>query len=77
MPSIHLFSLQVLFDRYGCLRKYSTAEEILQDFYQVRLEMYQRRKEYLEGMLKAESARLTNQARFVLEKIQGKIKFGQ
>ena len=43
----------------------------------MRLEMYQKRKDYLEGMLKAESAKLTNQARFVLEKIEGKIKFGE
>ena len=69
--------MQVLFDRYGCLRKYSSAEQILTEFYSVRLEMYVKRKAYLIGMLTAESAKLTNQARFVLEKIQAKIKFGE
>mgnify|MGYP005985027579 FL=1 len=30
--------------------------------------MYQKRKDYLEGMLEAEAAKLSNQARFIMEK---------
>lgn len=30
--------------------------------------MYQKRKDFLEGMLKAEAAKLSNQARFIKEK---------
>ncbi|XP_013929424.1 PREDICTED: DNA topoisomerase 2-alpha [Thamnophis sirtalis] len=66
-------SNMVLFDHVGCLKKYETAEEILDEFYQVRLRYYGLRKEWLTGMLGAESAKLNNQARFILEKIEGKI----
>ena len=50
--------------------------EILQEFYDVRLDLYRKRKEWLEGQLEAESARLDNQARFIVEKIEGKITIG-
>lgn len=63
----------VLFDHAGCLKRYASAQEILQDFYALRLEWYDKRKAYLEGMLSAEARRLENQARFVMEKIDGKI----
>lgn len=35
----------------------------MQDFYNIRLEFYGKRKDYLEGILGAEAAKLTNQAR--------------
>ncbi|XP_068930320.1 DNA topoisomerase 2-alpha isoform X2 [Petaurus breviceps papuanus] len=63
----------VLFDHVGCLKKYDTALDILKDFFDLRLKYYGLRKEWLTGMLGAESARLNNQARFILEKIEGKI----
>ncbi|KAH0626856.1 hypothetical protein JD844_002113 [Phrynosoma platyrhinos] len=63
----------VLFDHVGCLKKYETAEDILREFYELRLRYYSLRKDWLVGMLGAESAKLNNQARFILEKIEGKI----
>jgi DNA topoisomerase-2 len=39
-----------------------------------RLEYYGKRKKYLEGMIGAEAARLSNQARFILEKCDGTVK---
>ena len=39
----------------------------------MRMELYHSRKAYLEGILQAESSRLNNQARFIMEKIEGKI----
>lgn len=45
--------------------------QILKGFYKLRLEMYHKRKDYLEGILKAESAKLSNQGRFILEKCDG------
>ncbi|KAI4533552.1 DNA topoisomerase 2-alpha isoform X1 [Ovis canadensis] len=63
----------VLFDHVGCLKKYDTALDILRDFFELRLKYYGLRKEWLLGMLGAESAKLNNQARFILEKIDGKI----
>lgn len=34
----------VCFDSFGKIKKYSTPEQILEDFYDVRLEYYQKRK---------------------------------
>jgi DNA topoisomerase-2 len=69
--------LKVLFDHNGCIRKFSKVEEILREFFEVRMEFYEKRKRYLEGMLTAESSKLDNIARFILEKIEGKIVIGK
>ncbi|KAM4622820.1 DNA topoisomerase 2-alpha [Discoglossus pictus] len=63
----------VLFDHVGCLRKYETVLDILREFYELRLRYYGLRKDWLVGMLTAEASKLSNQARFILEKIEGKI----
>ncbi|XP_077108524.1 DNA topoisomerase 2-alpha [Ranitomeya variabilis] len=63
----------VLFDHTGCLRKYESTLDILREFYDLRLYYYGLRKEWLLGMLTAEASKLSNQARFILEKIEGKI----
>ncbi|PWY98256.1 putative DNA topoisomerase II [Testicularia cyperi] len=55
----------VLFDHEGKIKKYSTPEEILEDFYVLRLSYYQKRKEKLVDNLKLAYDRLSNQARFV------------
>ena len=68
---------QVLFDSNGCLKKYFGVLEILQEFYEVRLDLYRQRKEWLVGQLTAESSKLSSQARFIVEKIEGKIVIGQ
>ena len=73
----HTHVQQVLFDHNGCLKKYSGVTEILQEFYEVRLDIYRKRKEWLEGQLEAESAKLDNQARFIMEKIEGKVVIGE
>lgn len=61
----------VLFDSKGCIKRYSNIDEILKEFYEVRLDFYHRRKDYMEGMLAAESLKLDNIARFICEKIDG------
>lgn len=61
----------VLFDHVGSLKKYESVQEILKDFFELRMKYYVLRKDWLSGMLGAESAKLSNQARFILEKIQG------
>ncbi|OQR77521.1 DNA topoisomerase 2-alpha-like, partial [Tropilaelaps mercedesae] len=53
----------VLFDADGCIRFYDTPEQILEEFYTVRLKGYVKRKEYLIGLLTAEASKLTNQVR--------------
>lgn len=61
----------VLFNQDGCIKRYENALGILREFYSVRLTYYQKRKDFLEGMLSAEALRLNNIARFIMEKIDG------
>lgn len=65
--------MQCAFDENLCLQKYDSVLQILKGFYKVRLETYHKRKEYLEGILQAEASKLSNQARFILEKCDGTI----
>lgn len=56
------------FDHVNCLRKYDNTTMILKEFYTLRMEYYEKRKVYLEGMMQAEADKLSNQARFIMEK---------
>ena len=64
----------VLYDSYGCLRRYDTPMDIMKEFFGLRLKMYEKRKKYMEGALGAEACKLSNQARFILEKCDGTLK---
>lgn len=57
-----------VFDKDNCLRRFDRTTEILKEFYIHRLEYYVKRKDYLVGMLTAETDRLSDQARFIQEK---------
>lgn len=72
-----LLCSQVLFDHMGCLKRYDSVQDILREFFELRLHYYKLRKDWLLGSLGAEAAKLSNQARFVLEKIEGKISIGE
>lgn len=74
---IILIPMQVLFDHVGSLKKYESVQDILKDFFELRMKYYVLRKDWLLGMLGAESAKLSNQARFILEKIQGTLVIGE
>ncbi|OAV87385.1 hypothetical protein PTTG_29452 [Puccinia triticina 1-1 BBBD Race 1] len=63
----------VCFDPLGKIKKYATPEQILDDFFDVRLACYQKRKEYLVNDLTLTYERLSNQARFVLMIIEKKL----
>ncbi|XP_022654783.1 DNA topoisomerase 2-like isoform X2 [Varroa destructor] len=63
----------VLFDSNGCIRFYQKPEEILEEFFNVRLQGYVKRRDYLIGLLTAEADKLSNQARFILEKCDGRL----
>ncbi|XP_077062065.1 DNA topoisomerase 2-alpha [Siphateles boraxobius] len=71
LQSLLTCNSMVLFDHVGSLKKYESVQDILKDFFELRMKYYVLRKDWLLGMLGAESARLSNQARFILEKIQG------
>lgn len=60
----------------GCLKRYDSVQDILREFFELRLHYYKLRKDWLVGSLGAEASKLSNQARFVLEKIEGKISIG-
>jgi len=63
----------VLFDHNGILRRYRTPEEICEEFFDVRLKMYVKRKEYMVGTLQSQCSKLDNIARFIKEKIENVI----
>ncbi|XP_058818092.1 DNA topoisomerase 2 [Topomyia yanbarensis] len=56
------------FDDKNYLKRYDHANDIFHEYYKIRLAYYGKRKAYLEGMLQAEADRLTDQARFIVEK---------
>lgn len=58
-------SNMVCFDLNGKIKKYSSPEEIIADFYPKRLEFYGLRKQHLADELNRQFERLSNQARFV------------
>jgi len=64
----------VLYDSYGCMKRYDTPMDVMKEFFELRLKMYEKRKKYLEGALGAEACKLSNQARFILEKCDGTLK---
>ncbi|KAJ2722639.1 DNA topoisomerase 2 [Coemansia sp. Benny D115] len=63
----------VCFDREGRLRRYASPEEILEDFYPLRLRYYQLRKENMAEKLGRELQMVDNRVRFVMEIIQKKL----
>ncbi|KDE07461.1 hypothetical protein, variant [Microbotryum lychnidis-dioicae p1A1 Lamole] len=58
-------SNMVMFDSQGKIKKYATPEEVLDDFYDVRLEYYHKRKAFLVDELTNIHDKLSNQARFI------------
>jgi DNA topoisomerase-2 len=73
LSSVINLTNMVLFDSQYRIKKYETVEEILKDFYWVRLEYYQKRKDHLAKQLENELARLSSQARFLKLVIDGKL----
>ncbi|KAL3990740.1 DNA gyrase/topoisomerase IV subunit A family protein [Acanthocheilonema viteae] len=63
----------VLFDPFGYLRRFENVIDICKEFFEIRKKKYIERKRFQEGLLRAQSERLSNQARFILAKIKGEI----
>ncbi|XP_077291439.1 DNA topoisomerase 2 isoform X2 [Arctopsyche grandis] len=63
-------SLNVMnaFDENGCLKRYEKVEDILKEFYELRMKYYVKRKSFLLGQFQAEVDKISNQARFIVEK---------
>lgn len=57
----------VAFDSRGQIRKYENVEEILEEFYQFRMNMYTERKKHWLAVYHQDFRKLNNQARFIQE----------
>lgn len=67
-------SNMVLFRQDGTLKKYSTATDILREWYEIRKPYYGIRKEWLESKLRSELKRIDNKLRFILAVIADELK---
>ena len=63
----------VLFNQKHQIKKYSDEVEILNEFFDLRLEYYGKRKEHQLSVLSKEMAVLENKARFITEINNGKL----
>ena len=63
----------VLFDRNNKLKKYSTPLEILEDFYELRIMYYSKRKQYLKSVILRDLQILKNKERFINSVIEGEL----
>ncbi|KAL9654530.1 hypothetical protein ABK040_006595 [Willaertia magna] len=59
----------VLFNEQGVLKEYETVQDILKEFYEVRLKYYHKRKEHMLGKLERDLEILRNKVRFIMEVI--------
>ena len=62
-----------LFDADRKLHKYTTVEEIIDDFFVTRLKTYQLRKDALISAMRALLVRLSNRARYILDVLAGSV----
>jgi len=53
------------------LHKYATIEEIIDEFYVIRMDVYRKRKEYLVADMERKLVRLSNRARYIQETLNG------
>jgi DNA topoisomerase-2 len=53
------------------LHKYTTVEEIIEDFYTVRMDIYRKRKENLVHEMQKKLVKLSNRARYIVETLEG------
>jgi DNA topoisomerase-2 len=62
-----------LFDNNGHIHKYDKVQEIMEEFYDVRLEYYEKRKNHLSMKLSDDWEKLENKMRFILAVIHGEL----
>jgi DNA topoisomerase-2 len=61
------------FDSNDRLRNYETVNDIIDEYYDVRLEHYEKRKMWLINTIEKELILLSNRAKFILENVEGTI----
>jgi DNA topoisomerase-2 len=62
-----------LFDANDTLHKYEKISDIIDSYYDIRLKLYQTRKDYMIESLEKELIRLTNRAKYIKENLDGTI----
>jgi len=62
-----------LFDAKDILQKYEKVSDIIDDYYETRLQLYQSRKEYMIDALEKELVIMSNKARYIQENLDGTI----
>jgi DNA topoisomerase-2 len=62
-----------LFDANDTLQKFEKVSDIIDSYYDVRLKLYQTRKEYMIDSLERELMRLSNRAKYIQENLDGTI----
>ncbi len=62
-----------LFDDADKLKKYNSVEEIIDDYFDVRLDLYDARKDYMIDALEKELVVLSNKAKYIKENLEGTI----
>jgi len=55
------------------LHKYTSVEEIIDDFYGVRMKLYKKRKDYLLNAMEQKLVKLSNRARYIQETLKGTV----
>ncbi|KAL9015708.1 MAG: hypothetical protein Q9185_006903 [Variospora sp. 1 TL-2023] len=63
----------VAFDPEGRITKYASVEDILKEFYGVRIKFYEKRKQHLLAEMTRDLEKMTNQARFIQMIIDGQL----
>jgi len=62
-----------MFNSERKLHKYASVEEVIDEFYDVRISMYRTRKEHMIAELQKKLVRLSNRARYITETLDGTI----
>jgi DNA topoisomerase II len=62
-----------MFDSNIKLHKYNSVEEIIEDFYNIRLSTYQKRKDHLVADMEKKLVKLSNRARYIQETLASNI----
>jgi len=62
-----------LFNSECKLHKYDNVEEIIDDFYKVRIQLYEKRKAYLVQEMERKLVKLSNRAKYIQETLAGTI----
>jgi DNA topoisomerase-2 len=62
-----------LFDASGTIKKYNSPVEIMEEYYVVRLKLYEKRKEYELDILRNQLKMISNKVRFIMMIVDKKL----